>query len=278
MHFVKTFGRVASCMVLSAAILPCSVFSCADASRTSSVNSQAGIANGNTQKSTTSNVSEPKQTTKVQTSLVTTECRTRTTTCTTTRSTTQPLTTTVITLTSAPETTTLTQEQLATDDSVNLDTSTALHEDSDISAEPVEFNFDEIWNGIIINNQVIETVICPSYQENIDAYDVVQDVDYLSKENDIVLIGHNYRSFAIIETIAVGDTVILVNYGVPYYYEVHRSELSYLNYDRTDIFSCEQGDSLFQGDFGFENTLRLITCSSDNRPGYQWIVVAERIE
>lgn len=261
MHFrKKMLGHVLSYSILLASVLPCSIISCPDIARTLTLSSKAATATQNKQSSSTY-VEEP------------TSSETTTSQLTTMRTTTMTITSTIATTTTTTATTTAEETTAVFVEDQPVEEIDEIIE----NPEPIEFNYEEIWNGIIIHNHVIQTVLCPAFQANVDAYDVIQDIDYLSTEHNISLFGHNTGSFSILESVSVNDTLILVNDGIPSYYEVRRSELGQVNSEDTDIFSCWYGDSIFLADTGFEETLRLITCSSDHDLSYRWVVIAEKI-
>ncbi len=157
-------------------------------------------------------------------------------------------------------------------------TTTTTTEKNENSETTTTNEFDGIDNAIVIDEKVYELVIADATQENIDKYDIVQDAGIFSTENNIDIFGHNYNSFSVIDSIKVKDSIILINDGIPSYYEVRKSEKGKMTETYTDIISCKDGKSLFLDNTEFNDTLRLITCATLNYKQYRWVVIAEKVK
>ena len=129
---------------------------------------------------------------------------------------------------------------------------------------------------LVVLDKVIPIYIGKASQANVDKFDVVQDNASFSTEENIICFGHNTRSFSCLHDVLVGDIITLINNGVMRKYQVFLSNEGKLNLDETDIFD-ENGNSLVYDRFGFESTLRLITCLKKELYYDRWVVIASEI-
>ena len=131
----------------------------------------------------------------------------------------------------------------------------------------------EIYDGLIIGDHVIDVVRAKADQQNVDAYDVVQDNDFLSGVNKTYLFGHNNRSFRILDTVNVGDRITLVNEGNYRDYVVQRSELGTIDDLNEDIILFSDNSIIVKREYDVD-TIILITCATGYARNYRWVVIA----
>lgn len=112
-------------------------------------------------------------------------------------------------------------------------------------------------------------------QEMIDNNDVVYDPNFLPGSDNILVMGHNYKSFGVLDSVRVGDNFVFNDHGTIRYFEVERSERAELIYENTDV-RYSDGTEILWNDFGYP-ALILFTCDKQDVEHYRWIVVAKEI-
>ena len=138
-------------------------------------------------------------------------------------------------------------------------------------------------NCLYIRDEVIHLSLTDACQQAVDDYDVVYPTGFVCKENtdeeyvahdiypNTVLFGHSYKSFAILNSLCVGETLKLtVNSSQTY--EIQRSEEAYLNDLNTSVIFYSDDTDVLYHDYGYK-ALILLTCSENGR----WVIVAEPI-
>ena len=175
--------------------------------------------------------------------------------------------TTTMTMTSSITTSTTTTTDVAI--SIFEDEETTIKDEIVVAEIPSEC--------IIIHDNTIEIVHARANQYNVDSYDVVQDTDLCDNSNAIYMFGHNNKSFAILDTVSLDESITLVNDGIPVEYTVERSELGILAENGEDVNLLTDGFNIrYQG---YESQkLILITCATGYPSNYRWIVIANRQE
>ncbi len=150
-------------------------------------------------------------------------------------------------------------------------------DDNDVQTEITTVTEDEIKDAIIINGNVMDIFYGVASQENVDEHDIVQDTGYFTDYSSTFLFGHNYGSFSCLESVNIGDLIILVNNGVEKKYVVTRSEKAIVSNNGFDIQSCSDGMRMVYNDFEYEN-IRLFTCLEESPDTYRWVVIGQSIE
>ena len=131
-------------------------------------------------------------------------------------------------------------------------------------------------DSIVIHNNAIPLAYGKANQAMVDAYDVVQDTELIPDTNNTILFGHSNGSFSVLDSVGVGETIILNNYGDIKYYEVQRSELAILNQDGTDAQFFTDGIEAIRYEYDYP-ALVLVTCANGYAWNYRWIVIAKEI-
>ena len=131
-------------------------------------------------------------------------------------------------------------------------------------------------DSLVIHDNAIPLVYGYVTQDMVDAYDVVQDTGLITGSDNTILLGHSNRSFIVLDSVEVGETIILNNYGDTKYYEVQRSELAILNQEGTDVQFLSDGIIAIRHDYGYP-ALVLVTCANGYAWNYRWIVIAKEI-
>ena len=108
---------------------------------------------------------------------------------------------------------------------------------------------------------IVPVKIAPATQECVDEFDVVQDNELFSSDENILLFGHDYKSFSCLCKIEEGDKIVLWNDHIPKTYTIETNACGNLNRYGTDILD-ENGNTLLYNNMGGK-TLRLITCEAD---------------
>ena len=126
---------------------------------------------------------------------------------------------------------------------------------------------------IIISNNVIPVFCGAGSQENVDAYEVVQDTEYFCDTNKILLFGHVYKSFGILDSVAVGDEITLINNYNEMHYYVTRSEHALYEPENKDFRFPSDGEVVIKRNYD-EPTIILVTCKPDYGYEHRWIVTA----
>lgn len=129
-------------------------------------------------------------------------------------------------------------------------------------------------DSIVIRGNIIPIVYGKADQYTVDTYDVVQDTGLIKGTNNTILFGHNTGSFSILNSLYVGDTIVLDNYGEAKTYVVQRSELAICNEDQTDANFLSDGIGSIYNDYGYP-ALVLVTCATGYAWNYRWVVIAE---
>ena len=126
---------------------------------------------------------------------------------------------------------------------------------------------------VIISGNVIPVFCGPASQENVDEYDVVQDTQYFCDTNKIMLFGHFYKSFQILDSVAVGDEITLINSDYETHYYVTRSEIALYEDENWDFRFPSDGKAVIKCNY-YEPTIILVTCKPEYGYEYRWIVTA----
>lgn len=111
-------------------------------------------------------------------------------------------------------------------------------------------------------------------QNSVDKYDIVYTEGSMLGANDPFVLGHNFRTLAILDQTKVGAHIYLYINGVIEIYEVMVSEYGLQNSTATDIVGKTTGSSIWHQ---YESkTLHIYTCYGFNSYG-RWIVLAKKI-
>lgn len=130
---------------------------------------------------------------------------------------------------------------------------------------------------LVIKDCVIPlTYGCAAMQDILDNCEVLYDVDFISNENNTFLIGHNYKSFSILDSLHVGDQFAMNNHGVVTYYEIQKSGRALLNETKSDVTYVGEDEEIISNNYGYHGLI-LFTCDKQDEAHYRWVIVAKEI-
>lgn len=183
--------------------------------------------------------------------------------------TTETITTTETHMTTAVETEIYSEETNYSEETLYVETNDETLEEF-TEQIPNDVYYDD---AIIIKDESIPITYGPATQENVDTYDVVQDTEYFSSSNETVLFGHVNKSFEILDSVCVGERIVLRNHGYEKGYIVERSELATLSPNGKNILFLTDNEKILYKDFDNE-TIILVTCTKDYVWERRWVVIA----
>ena len=108
---------------------------------------------------------------------------------------------------------------------------------------------------------IVPVKVAPATQDCIDTYDIVRDNKLFSTNENILLFGHDSKSFRCLYNLKEGDQIVLWSDYIPKTYTIAQNTCGNLNNYETDILD-DNKNSLLYNDMG-ANCLRLITCEAD---------------
>lgn len=128
---------------------------------------------------------------------------------------------------------------------------------------------------LIKENTILLTYGLPD-QDMVDNSEAVYDTGLHSNEYNTVIFGHAYKSFTILDSVEVGETIVMNYHGFTKSYEVTRSERATISQDQTEICFISDGKEVVETDYGYHG-LVLVTCDKEDEENYRWIVVAKEL-
>lgn len=172
-------------------------------------------------------------------------------------------------------TTTTENSAMTVSTTTQTDITTTVAISTTVSATTVN-NIDIPKDSLLIkDNAILLTYGLPD-QDMVDNSEAVYDTGKHSNEYNTVIFGHAYKSFTILDSVEVGETIVMNYHGFVKSYEVTRSERATINHDETEIKFISDGKEVVGTDYGYHG-LVLVTCDKEDDENYRWIVVAREI-
>lgn len=128
---------------------------------------------------------------------------------------------------------------------------------------------------LIKENTIFLTYGIPN-QDLVDNSEAVYDTGEHSNEYNTVIFGHAYKSFTILDSVEVGETIFMNYHGFTKSYEVTRSERATISQNETEIRFVSDNEEVVKTNYGYHG-LVLVTCDKQDDVNYRWIVVAKEI-
>lgn len=158
---------------------------------------------------------------------------------------------------------------------ITTETTTNVEISTEVITETVEEYIPD--DTLVIRDKYITLSYGENRQELLDASDVLYDIDPITTEQNTFLIGHNFKSFSILDSLTVGEQFTMNNHGVITHYEIQKSGRARLNDSRTDATYVGEDEEFLYKDFGYHGFI-LMTCDKQDEENYRWIVVAKQID
>lgn len=154
-----------------------------------------------------------------------------------------------------------------TTESVSTEPQTIVEEDTTEPFTPA--------GSLKIRDQLIWLTFGRPTQDLVDTSDVVYSTN-VDCWNNIILLGHDYRSFSILSSVEEGEAVLMNVDGEVKFYEVQQSERAYTTNQETKLYffsDVNEENEILTTNYYDLPALVMITCYENNR----WVVLAKEI-